>query len=170
MRYSLFIVIIFTVVWSSIATASNSSVFGSVPKGKVYFSKRCAMCHGIDGRGNRGMAPDFSAEWDRLTKSDNLLAANIRAEYKDPTNEIYYSTGECPSHPTISDDDMGDILAFLRRMVERNNHGGRLDEADAFFDKQFKDFDKEENDFDKQFDEFDKEEDAFEKRFEDFDR
>jgi len=170
MRYSLFIVIIFTVAWSGIATAGTSSVFGSAPKGKVYFSKRCAMCHGIDGRGNRGMAPNFSVEWNRLTKSDNVLAANIRAEYKDSTSEIHYGAGECPSHPSITDDDMEDILAFLRRMVERNNHGGSLDGADAFFDRQFDDFDKEENDFDKQFDEVDKEEDEFEKRFEDFDR
>jgi mono/diheme cytochrome c family protein len=170
MRYSLFLVIVLAVVWSSVAASANSSVFGNVPKGKVYFSKRCAMCHGLDGRGNRGMAPDFSVEWDRLTKSDDVLAANIRAEYKDPTSEILYGAGECPSHPAIIDDDMDDILAFLRRMAERTQHGGRLDEADNFFDKEFDDFDKEENDFDKKFDEFDRDEDEFEKRFRDFDR
>ena len=148
MRYPLFIVIALTLMWSGIV-AAGSSVFGNVPKGKVYFSKRCAMCHGRDGRGNDGMAPDFSVEWDRLTKSDNALAANIRNRYKDPTKDSFYNAGECPRHPSITDDEMEDVLAFLRRMAERFNHDGSLDEADDFFDKKFDDFDREEDAFER---------------------
>ena len=148
MRYPLFIVISLTLMWSGISTA-GSSVFGSVPKGKIYFSKRCAMCHGQDGRGNNGMAPDFSVEWDRLTKSDTVLAANIRNEYKDPTKDAFYNAGECPRHPSITDSEMEDVLAFLRRMAKRNDHGSSLDEADDFFDKKFDDFDREEEAFER---------------------
>ncbi len=148
MKYPLFLVITFTLVWGGIATAGNSSVFGSAPKGKVYFSKRCAMCHGIDGRGNNRMAPDFSVEWERLIKSDELLAAHIRNEYKDPKSNIDYNAGKCPRHPSIKDDDMEDILAFLRRLAERNNHGGNLDESNDYFDKKFDDFDREDDAFD----------------------
>lgn len=148
MRCRLFVVMVLALMWSGISTA-GSSVFGSVPKGKIYFSKRCAMCHGHDGRGNDGMAPDFTVEWDRLTKSDSVLAANIRNKYKDPTKDVFYSTGECPRHPSISDDVMEDILAFLRRMAERSNHGGTLDEADDYFDRKFDDFDRNEDAFER---------------------
>jgi len=148
MRYPLFLVVAFALVWSGIATASNSSVFGSAPKGKVYFSKRCAMCHGLDGRGKNGMAPDFSVEWNRLTKSDDVLAANIRNEYSDPTSGNYYNADKCPRHPTIRDDVMNDILAFLRRLVERNHQGGNLDESNDYFDKQFDEFNQEDDLFD----------------------
>jgi len=148
MRYSFFIVIALTLMWSGIS-AAGSSVFGNVPKGKVYFSKRCAMCHGRDGRGNDGMAPDFSVEWERLTKSDDTLAVSIRNEYKDSTKDVFYSTGKCPEHPSITDSEMEDVLAFLRRMAERFNHGGALDEADDYFDNQFEDFDREEDAFER---------------------
>ncbi len=154
MRYPLFLMVAFTLVWSGIAIAGNSSVFGSVPKGKVYFSKRCAMCHGLDGRGKNGMAPDFSIEWDRLMKSDDVLAANIRNEYSDPTRGDRYNAGKCPRHPTIRDDDMENILAFLRRLVERENNGGNLDESNDYFDKKFDGFNQEDDAFDRKDDFF----------------
>ncbi len=147
MRYVLFMVLVLVVSWSGISVAGTSSVFGSVSQGKVYFSKRCAMCHGADGHGNNGMAPDFSVEWNRLTKSDDELAANIREVYKDPTRKNYYNAGKCPRHPTISDGDMEDILAFLRHLAEKNSHGGMLDSSDDFFDKQFDDFGQEDDGF-----------------------
>ncbi len=145
MRYILSIVLMLAVAWSGISIAGTSSVFGNVSKGKAYFSTRCAMCHGEDGRGNDGMAPDFSVEWDRLTKSDSDLAANIRAVYRDPTRDKHYNAADCPRHPTISDDDMEDILAFLRQLAEGD--GGMLDSPGDFFDNPSDDFDRKERGF-----------------------
>ncbi len=133
MRCILFMLV---VMWSGASIAGMSSVFGDASKGKSYFSKRCAMCHGQDGRGKNGMAPDFSIEWDRLTKPDDKLAANIREVYKDPASGNNYNAGECPRHPSISDDVMEDILAFLRRLAESENSGGILDSSNDFFDSQ----------------------------------
>jgi len=144
MRYFLFIAL--ALVWSGLSTASDSSVFGNAKKGKAYFSKRCAMCHGIDGHGKNGMAPNFSVEWERFTKSDDELAAHIREEYKDSNREIHYEADKCPRHPSILDDEMDDILAFLRRLADRNHHGDLLDSSDDFFDKQFEDFDQDADD------------------------
>jgi len=163
MRYLLFIVIAVTLAWNGTSVAGDSSVFGSVSKGKAYFSKRCAMCHGQNGHGKNGMAPDFSVEWERLTKSDNELAANIRNRYSDPTNKNYYNAGNCPSHPAITDDDMEDILAFLRRLAEQNNQDGLLDQSNDFFDKQFDDFNQKRDPFDRKRDPFERESDFFDK-------
>jgi len=147
MRYVSFIVLVLVMAWGGVSVAGTSSVFGSASKGKVYFSKRCAMCHGEDGRGNNGMAPDFSVEWDRLAKSDDELAAHIREVYRDPTSKNYYNAGKCPRNPTISDGDMEDILAFLRQFEERDSRGGMLDSSDDFFDKQFDDFGRKDDGF-----------------------
>ncbi len=147
MRYRLSIVLMLAVAWSGISVAGTSSVFGNVSKGSLYFSKRCAMCHGEDGRGNDGMAPDFTVEWDRLTKSDSDLAANIRAVYKDPTRSKRYNAGDCPRHPAISDDDMEDILAFLRRLAESEDSGGMLGSPGDFFDRQPDGFGQKESGF-----------------------
>ncbi len=135
MSVRLSMVLVLAVAWSTLSVAGTSSIFGNVSKGKEYFSKRCAMCHGEDGRGNGGMAPDFSVEWDRLTKSDSDLAANIRSVYKGPDRGRYYSAMDCPRHPAISDDDMEDILAFLRRLAESGGSDGMLNSAGDFFDR-----------------------------------
>jgi len=157
MRYILFVLVM---LWSGASIAGVSSVFGDISKGKSYFSKRCAMCHGQDGRGNKGMAPDFSKEWDRLTKSDDELAANIREVYKDPARGNNYNAGDCPRHPSITDDVMEDILAFLRRLAEKENSGGMLDSPNDFFDRQLDGFSQEDDGFGS-IDRFNQDEDFF---------
>lgn len=91
------------------------TAFGDVEKGRDFYEQRCAVCHGVDGRGKNGIAPDFSQEWHRLTKTDAQLAENIRNEYR--SSEKHYVAGSCPPH-SITNTEMEDLLAYLRQLAE----------------------------------------------------
>ncbi len=91
------------------------TAFGDVEKGREFYEQRCIVCHGVDGRGKNGIAPDFSREWQRLTKTDAQLAANIRNEYR--SSDRHYVAASCPPH-SITDDEMEDLMAYLRQLSE----------------------------------------------------
>jgi len=96
-----------------VGLATSAVAFqGDSNRGKRIYMERCAMCHGSDGRGNNGMAPDFREEWHRLGKSDEELAENIRNGMRTPGK--YYDSGPKPPQ-AIDDRDLEDVLAYLRR-------------------------------------------------------
>jgi len=114
------IVIICTSLWSGLVFSFSG--LGDPARGQITYSQQCVMCHGSDGRGQNGMAPNFFEEWPRLTKSDSELANSIRDEYR--SLERFYTAGNCPQH-VLSDEKMEDLLAYLRGLTEKK-------EADFF--------------------------------------
>ena len=88
------------------------SGMGNPDRGRTIFLQRCAMCHGEDGRGQNGMAPDLVGEWHRLTQSDQDLSRNIRAGGQRTPGKIYMSGLKPPQ--MLNDRDMDDVLAFMR--------------------------------------------------------
>lgn len=125
-RFLLLIVIVCAFLWHNFAL--SGSYFGDPARGRILYSQRCTMCHGSDGRGNNSMAPNFFEEWHRLTKTDGELADNIRSNFRTP--EGSYTTGSCPKH-SFNDEDMEDLLAYLRRLTENRP----LDPLELEFDK-----------------------------------
>ena len=105
----------FVAMLLGLAVSISSLAFsgaGNAGRGKEIFKQRCAMCHGTDGRGQNGMAPDFIGEWTRLAKSDEELSQNIRSGALHTPGKIYMG-GQCP--PKIMEErDMDDVLAYLR--------------------------------------------------------
>lgn len=93
---------------------------GNPDRGRMIFAQQCTICHGEDGRGREGMAPDLVAEWHRLTKSDQELARNIRTGLQ--TSGKIYSGG--PKPPQImSDRDMDDVIAYMRNTFGMQQFG-----------------------------------------------
>jgi mono/diheme cytochrome c family protein len=88
--------------------------FGDAAKGSRLYAQRCTVCHGRDGRGQNGMAPDFFEEWHRLTKTDEELAGNIRNDFRSPDG--FYNAASCPSH-ALTDEELGDVVAYLRELT-----------------------------------------------------
>ncbi|VAX10947.1 hypothetical protein MNBD_GAMMA26-1780 [hydrothermal vent metagenome] len=119
MRQSLLLmVIMYAFFWSG--WAFSLSGFGDPENGQRLYSQRCVMCHGMDGRGRRGMAPDFFKEWSRFSKSDDELANSIRDDYRSTNGN--YGAGGCPQH-MLSDGQMEDLLSYLRALTERKPTG-----------------------------------------------
>ena len=96
----------------SISVSHAFSGMGNPERGKTIFSQRCAMCHGEDGRGLNGMAPDLVNEWHRLTQSDQELGRNIRSGAQRTPGKIYSSGIKPPQ--VLNDRDMDDVLAYIR--------------------------------------------------------
>jgi len=78
------------------------------------YTMECAGCHGSNAGGRNGMAPNFTQEWFRLTKSDSELLGNLHAGFKTPGK--FYSGGACPSSQ-LSDEELIDILGVMRLFV-----------------------------------------------------
>ena len=97
----------------SVADMSMPGLGGSDLEGKRLYDQRCSTCHGVDGAGRSGMAPNFHDEWHRLTKSDSELFRNVRNGFRTPGK--FYSSGQCPSQQ-LSDQDISNVLTHLRRL------------------------------------------------------
>ncbi len=104
------LILAFSILFCVPAAHAFTSI-GNPERGKMIFSQLCAMCHGEDGRGREGMAPDLVTEWHRLTKSDQELAYNIRTGRQTP-GKIY--TAGPPPPQMLNDRDMDDVLAYVR--------------------------------------------------------
>ena len=78
------------------------------------YTMECAGCHGSNAAGRNGMAPNFSKEWFRLTKSDDELVGNLRAGFRTPGK--FYNGGSCPPS-ALSSEELVDIFAVMRQFV-----------------------------------------------------
>ncbi|MFC1685164.1 c-type cytochrome [Pseudomonadota bacterium] len=129
MRFMLWLVAVLAYGCSGLAL--SSSIFGDLDKGRDIYSRKCAACHGQDGRGKAGMAPDFVEEWHRFTQSDEVLAGHIRNEYSSPDG--FYTVASCPQH-VLNDEEMEDLLSYLRKLVDRMPGFDDFKEPDGFKD------------------------------------
>ena len=127
MRFMLLFAVALAYGYSGLAL--SGSMFGDLEKGREIFSRKCVACHGQDGRGMDGMAPDFIGEWHRLTQSDDVLADHIRYEYSSP--DSFYTIAGCPEH-ILNDEEMEDLLSYLRELVDQLPAFDEFSEPDAF--------------------------------------
>ncbi len=102
--------VVAAVLWLGVSTLSHA-VFGDPERGKQVYSQRCAMCHGMNGDGNNGMAANFQQEWHRFTKSDEELAESIRNGFQ--TSGKHYTAGAMPPQ-FLTDRELDDVISYLR--------------------------------------------------------
>ena len=70
--------------------------------------KNCAGCHGVEGRG--GIAPEIGNPVFQQAASDAFIIQTIRRGREHTPMPAF----QAPAAPVLSDQDLADLLAFLR--------------------------------------------------------
>jgi disulfide bond formation protein DsbB len=105
----------------------------AVSVGGEIFHESCTACHGASGMGMAGAGKnlvysDFVAE-----KDDNALAAFIKRgrDPADPANTTGIGMPPKGGNPTLTDQDLLDVVAFLRSLQDPRRVPEMTDNASA---------------------------------------
>jgi disulfide bond formation protein DsbB len=90
----------------------------SAGNGEVLFAQSCVACHGQDAEGIDGLGPaltenEFVAG---LTDDDLVEFLKVGRPVDHPDNTTGVAMPPKGGNPALSDDDLGDIVAFLREI------------------------------------------------------
>lgn len=91
---------------------------GDVANGEKLFQGTCAACHGADAKGIQGLGKPLANSQFVQGLSDDDLVAFIKAgrPASDPENTTGVGMPPKGGNPSLSDDDLLDIVAFLRTL------------------------------------------------------
>ncbi len=90
----------------------------AVKRGKVVYDRVCATCHGQDATGMQGLGKDLHANAFAMAASDAELVEFMK-EGREATHELNETGVAMPpkgGDPTITDDELGDVVAYLRTL------------------------------------------------------
>jgi disulfide bond formation protein DsbB len=89
---------------------------GDAEKGKAVFATSCAACHGPTGEGVQGLGKDMTKSEFIAGLSDEALVAFIKTgrPISDPLNTTKVDMPPKGGNPTLSDEQLTDIVAFIR--------------------------------------------------------
>lgn len=90
----------------------------AVQKGKVVYDRLCATCHGRDAKGMRGLGKSLIANaFTKGLSDDELVAFLIEGRsMNDPLNETGVDMPPKGGDPTLTDEDLRNVVAFLRTL------------------------------------------------------
>jgi len=80
--------------------------------GMKYFKKYCSSCHGMDGKGQKKMAPSI-VNSQFLQNPEKELAAIILGGYKSEDSQFQMLMPKYIDDPNMSDQDVADIISYL---------------------------------------------------------
>jgi len=85
--------------------------------GKNKFVGTCASCHGVDGKGMKGLGEDLTSTSIR-ERSDAILIRTIKSGVKagSPENKTRVDMPPKGNNPSFTDQDLADIVAFIRTL------------------------------------------------------
>ena len=100
------------------ATPTPSGPVGDPAKGALAFAGTCVSCHGPDAKGLPSLGKDLTTSEFAIGLSDAELIAFIKTGR--PTSDALNTTGvDMPpkgGNPALSDQDLADIVAYLRTL------------------------------------------------------
>jgi cytochrome c553 len=110
-----------TIIVAVALTPSLALAQGSADKGKTLFSQQCASCHGSSGKGDGPAAVALTPKPRNL--SDKAYMAGLTDRYlADVIKKGGASVGKSPLMPasgaSLKDDDIRDVVAFLRSLTK----------------------------------------------------
>ncbi|HEX9111078.1 MAG TPA: c-type cytochrome, partial [Terriglobales bacterium] len=85
---------------------------GDSSRGHSLFLRNCAGCHGMNGRG--GMAPEIGNPVFQQAATDDFIIRTIR----NGRTETAMPAFQRPDAPALSDQDLADLLAYVRTLRE----------------------------------------------------
>jgi len=82
---------------------------GDAAAGAAVYAKKCATCHGDQGKGKESIAKMFKVELRALGSKE--VQAKSDAELR---KDVVEGTGKMKPVKGLSDNDLTDLMAFLR--------------------------------------------------------
>ena len=93
---------------------------GDAAAGDGLFQSTCSACHGADAKGLPNLGKDMTTSEFIKGSSDAELLAFIRVgrSISDPANTTGVDMPTKGGNPALSDEDLADIIAFMRTLEE----------------------------------------------------
>jgi disulfide bond formation protein DsbB len=94
---------------------------GNPVAGKEKFTTTCSACHGQAGEGISGLGKDMRASQFIAGKTDTELVEFIKIGRNpgDPLNTTGVAMPPKGGNPTLSDEDLTDIVAYIRALQQK---------------------------------------------------
>jgi disulfide bond formation protein DsbB len=93
---------------------------GNPSKGQELFTATCAACHGPAGEGVQGLGKDVTTSAFIAGETDQELVDFIKVgrDPSDPLNTTGIGMPAKGGNPSLSDEDLLDIVAFIRSIQQ----------------------------------------------------
>lgn len=100
------------------ATNAPSASAGDADHGEEIYGQTCSACHGPDATGIEGLGKDLHQNAFVDGQSDDELVAFlvVGRPADDPANSTGVAMPPKGGNPSLSDDDLLDVVAFLRTL------------------------------------------------------
>ncbi len=97
-------------------SAAPSTPAGDSAKGQQLFQTSCSACHGPEGKGVPGLGKDMTGSEFIAGKSDAELIEFIKQgrDPSDPLNSTGVAMPPKGGNPSLSDEDLQNIVAYIR--------------------------------------------------------
>lgn len=91
---------------------------GDATKGKAKFEATCSPCHGMDAKGIAGLGKDLTtSEFAKSLPDANLVTFITQGrDTTHPDNTTGVAMPPRGGNPTLSDQDLADIVAYIRTL------------------------------------------------------
>lgn len=98
------------------APATPEGPQGDAAKGKTNFATVCSSCHGPDAKGMPGLGKDLTvSEFVKSQTNAQMVAfLQVGRPATDPANTVGVDMPPRGGNPAFTDQDLADIVAFLR--------------------------------------------------------
>lgn len=102
------------------AEETAATLDGDAAAGDALFQSTCSACHGPDAKGLPNLGKDMTNSEFILGSSDAELLAFIKVgrSVSDPANTTNVDMPPKGGNPALSDEDLADIIAFMRTLEE----------------------------------------------------
>jgi disulfide bond formation protein DsbB len=105
-------------LWTGGALAEDSA---AVARGKTLFSQTCSVCHGPDGKGVPNLGKDLVNSQFVAGQTDDQLLEYVQKgrAANDPLNTTGIAMPARAGNPSLTDDNIRDIIAYIRTIVKK---------------------------------------------------
>ena len=103
---------------STFAVEVGEVAAGDPVNGKAVYASTCATCHGPDAEGIQGLGPLLVGNEFVLSLTDSELIAfiNVGRDASHPDNTTDVAMPPKGGNPSLTDEDIADVVAFLRTL------------------------------------------------------
>lgn len=93
----------------------------AVTRGKTLFSQTCSVCHGPDGKGVPNLGKDLVDSKFIAQQTDDQLLEYVQKgrAANDPLNTTGIAMPARAGNPSLTDDQIRDIIAYIRTIVKK---------------------------------------------------